>query len=215
MIFEIPLPTKDPELVEEVIKVLIDHIESKMNAKVDKLHTFVNQPKIVPSFEDLNKSLQEWYLQRSIKRTSESSSKGSKKKAIVNMIKATDTKEKLRYEIEEVAHCVGSQGDSCKQRKDQQIWFIDEDQGKIMKMHKKLEKNMPQMIGRASEKKCVILEKEIELLWQKVVVYETYGNSERELRIKAVEALERFGKRFIRSEKDISEEDTKERDEES
>ena len=34
-IFEIPLPTKDPELVEEVIKVLIGHIESKMNTKVD------------------------------------------------------------------------------------------------------------------------------------------------------------------------------------
>ena len=46
-IFEIPLPTKDPELVEEVIKVLIGHIESKMNTKVDGLYTLKNQPKIV------------------------------------------------------------------------------------------------------------------------------------------------------------------------
>ena len=35
----IPLPTNDPEVVEEVIKVLIGHIESKLNTKVDGLHT--------------------------------------------------------------------------------------------------------------------------------------------------------------------------------
>ena len=68
-IFEIPLPTKDPELVEEVIKVLIGHIEGKTNTKVDGLHTLVNQPKIVESNEELDKRLQLWYLERTTKRT--------------------------------------------------------------------------------------------------------------------------------------------------
>ena len=56
-IFEIPLPTKDPELVEEIIKVLIGHIESKLNKKVDGLHSLKIQPKIVESYEELDKSL--------------------------------------------------------------------------------------------------------------------------------------------------------------
>ena len=55
LIFEIPLRTKDPELVEEVIKVLIGHAEVKMNTKVDGLHTLANQPKIVESYEELDK----------------------------------------------------------------------------------------------------------------------------------------------------------------
>jgi hypothetical protein len=98
LIYEIPLPVKDPKIVKEVIKVLICHIASKMNTKVDRLHTLVGQPKIVPSYEELNKSLQEWYRERNIKRRTEGSSEGSKKKARVNMIKATDAKETTRYE---------------------------------------------------------------------------------------------------------------------
>ena len=54
-IYETPWPTKDPELVEEVIKVLIGHVEIKMNTKVDGLHTLKNQPKIVESYEELDK----------------------------------------------------------------------------------------------------------------------------------------------------------------
>lgn len=38
-------------------------------------------------------------------------------------------------------------------------------------------------------KKNAFLEKEIELLWEKVVVYEKYSDEERNLRIKAVEAM--------------------------
>ena len=57
-ISEIPLPTKDPELVEEIIKVLIGHIESKMNTKIDGLHTLKGQPKIAESYEELDKRLQ-------------------------------------------------------------------------------------------------------------------------------------------------------------
>ena len=63
-IFETPLPTKDPELVEEVIKVLIGHIESKMNTKIDGFHTPKNE-----TYEELDKRLQLWYLERNNKRT--------------------------------------------------------------------------------------------------------------------------------------------------
>ena len=37
--------------------------------------------------------------------------------------------------------------------------------------------------------KCAILEKDFELLWKKVSVYEHYGDSERNLRNKAVDEL--------------------------
>ena len=126
-----------------------------MNTKVDRLHTLVNQPKIVPSYEDLDESLQEWYLERSVKRMSEGLSESSRKKAILNMIKATDTKEKLRYEdeIEEVGYNIGSQGDSCKRKKDQQKWFVDDEQGKILKLHKELEERRPHLRGKPSTEK--------------------------------------------------------------
>ena len=51
---------------------------------------------------------------------------------------------------------------------------------------------MPQYRGRCSEEKCAILEKDVELLWKKVSVYEHYGNSERNLRNKAVEELNKI-----------------------
>jgi hypothetical protein len=62
-IFEIPLPTKDPELVEEIIKVLIGHIESKMNTKIDRLHSLKGQPKIFEDYDELNRRLQQWYIE--------------------------------------------------------------------------------------------------------------------------------------------------------
>ena len=61
-IFEIPLPTKDPELVEEIIKALIGHIESKMNTKIDGLHSLKGQPKIVEDYHELNRRLQQCTL---------------------------------------------------------------------------------------------------------------------------------------------------------
>ena len=45
-VYEIPTPTNDPKLVEEVIKLFIEHVESKGNTKVGGLHTLVGQPKI-------------------------------------------------------------------------------------------------------------------------------------------------------------------------
>ena len=48
---------------------------------------------------------------------------------------------------------------------------------------------MPQYKGRYSAEKCAILEKDVELLWKKVNVYELYGHSERNLRNKAVDEL--------------------------
>ena len=39
-------------------------------------------------------------------------------------------KEKFLYELEESIQEIEDQGRSLGQRKDQQVWFIDEDQGK-------------------------------------------------------------------------------------
>ena len=51
---------------------------------------------------------------------------------------------------------------------------------------------MPHYQGKYSEEKCAILGKDVELLWKKVSVCESYGDSERKLRNKAVEALNQF-----------------------
>ena len=66
-----------------------------MNTKIDGLHTLKGQPKIVESYEELNKKLQLWYVERSTKRTtSEGSSASSAKKPKVNMIKTIDHRKK-------------------------------------------------------------------------------------------------------------------------
>ena len=90
-IFEIPLPTKDPELVEEIIKVLIGHIESKMNTKIDGLHSLKGQPKIIESYEELKQRLQLWYIEYSKKRTTpEGTSESSTKRPRVNCVYSND-----------------------------------------------------------------------------------------------------------------------------
>jgi hypothetical protein len=174
-IFEIPLPTKDPELVEEEIKVLIGHIESKISTKIDGLRTLKNQPKIVESYEELDKRLQLWYLERNNKRTvSEGSPESSTKKPKVNMIKTIKSREseKFLYEIEETIRDIEDQGKALGQRKNQQVWFIDEDQGELLKLHKDLEQDKPYCKGRQSDEKCEILEEEeVKLLWKKIRVY--------------------------------------------
>ena len=73
-------------------------------------------------------------------------------------------KEKFRFEIEEIIQSIEDQGRSQSQRKDQHVWLIDEDQGKLLKLHKDLDKAKPYLRGRPSEEKCVILEKEVEAL---------------------------------------------------
>ena len=58
-----------------------------------------------------------------------------------------------------------------------------------MKLHQKLDKDMPHYKGGYSEEKCAILEKDVELLWKKVRVHEYYGDIERNLRNMAVDEL--------------------------
>ena len=79
-----------------------------------------------------------------------------------------------------VGFMIATQGDKAKRIKDRQIWFIDEEQDKLLAIRKG---NLP------SEVKCTILEQEIDVLWRKVRAYEAYGDFERSLRIHAVEAL--------------------------
>ena len=85
-------------MAQEVVKALISHIEDTMKLKVERLHTLKNEPKIVSSYEELDKELQKWYLERNIKRSSEETSEEAKKKVRVSMMKATEQKEQLRYE---------------------------------------------------------------------------------------------------------------------
>ena len=60
LVCEIPMPTNDPKLVEEVIKLFIEHIiESKRSkTKVSGLHTLVGKPMVPNDYEELNRSLQ-------------------------------------------------------------------------------------------------------------------------------------------------------------
>jgi hypothetical protein len=68
-----------------------------------------------------------------------------------------------------------------------------------LKLHKDLDKDKPYLKGKPSEERCVIQE-EVKLLWKKIVAYEYYGNSERNLRNKAVEALNRLKTQILEGE---------------
>ena len=47
LVYEIPMPTNDPKLVEEVIKLFMAHIESKScsNTKIAGLHALIGKTK--------------------------------------------------------------------------------------------------------------------------------------------------------------------------
>lgn len=174
---------------------------------MDGLHTLVNQPKLVESYEELDKRLQQWYIEATTKRThSEGSSEGSKKRAKVNMIKTikNKVKEKFRFEIEEIIQSIEDQGRSQSKRKDQNVRFIDEDQGKLLKLHKGLD-----------TAKSYLNVQSLKILRKKIVVYESYGNSERDLRNKAVETFKRFKTQLLEGENDSSEKNKEEDDEDS
>jgi hypothetical protein len=59
----------------------------------------------------------------------------------------TREQEKFIFRLGEAIQEIEDQGKALKQRKDQQIWFIDEDHGKVLKLHQKLDKDMPQYKG--------------------------------------------------------------------
>ena len=107
------------------------------------------------------------------------------------MIKTVDSreKEKYLYELGETIQEIEDQGKALNQRKDQQIWFIDGDQGKLIKLHQELDEVKPYLKGKPSQENCVILEDVIKLLWREISVYEHFGNSERTLRNNAVDEL--------------------------
>ena len=75
----------------------------------------------------------------------EGTSESPAKKPKVNMIKTIDSrgKEKYLYELGETIQEIEDQGKALNQRKDQQIWFIDGDHGKLMKLYKELEEVKP------------------------------------------------------------------------
>jgi len=71
LVYEIPMPTNDPKLVEEVLKLFITHVESQgkgqvqsdekkynVNTKIVGLHTLVGKTKIPNDYEELDKNLQ-------------------------------------------------------------------------------------------------------------------------------------------------------------
>ena len=97
-----------------------------MNTKVDGLHSLKGQPKIFEDYDELNRRLQQWYIEYSQKRTtSEGTSESSTKKPRVNVFKVgsiTREQEKIVYELEETIKDIEDRGKALKERKDQQIW---------------------------------------------------------------------------------------------
>ena len=68
--------------------------------------------------------------------------------------------------------------------------MIDEQQDELLDVHKGLKVRHPYLKDDdPSKERELPLEREIELLWEMVMVYEKYSEEERNLRIKAVEAL--------------------------
>ena len=76
--------------------------------------------------------------------------------------------------------------------------IIDEAQENINELYRGLGKSLPYYRqSEPSVEKCVILEKEAEILWDKVRAYEKYSDVERSLRYEAVEALKRHERQLL------------------
>jgi hypothetical protein len=164
-----------------------------MNTKVDGLHSLKGQPKIHENYEELNGRLQQWYIEYTQKRTtSEGTSESSTKKPRVHMFTGvkvgciTREQEKIVHDIEDTIKDIEDQGRVLKDRKDQQIWSIDEEQGESLKVHQELDKNTSITKARYYQDKCCALDKDIDLLWRKVRAYEHYGDIERNLKNVAI-----------------------------
>ena len=108
-----------------------------MCTKIDGLHSPKGQPKIAEDYDELNRRLQQWYIEHSQKRTTpEGTSESSTKKPRVNMFKVgciTREQEKLVYGLEETIKDIEDRGKALRDRKAQQIWLIDEEQGESSK----------------------------------------------------------------------------------
>ena len=112
-------------------------------------------------YEELNKSLQEWYSQRP-KRSVEEPSERSDKRVKLNMMRGSQ-KERPRYEdIKEVGYKIRSQGAIAKKVKDQKIDEIDKEQDRLLA--EQIEIRRGNYSSRREREKERLFEREIALL---------------------------------------------------
>ena len=102
--------------------------------------------------------------------------------------------------FDEIGYLIGSKGDLQYEKNQQEIQEIDEKQERLLKIHKELNAKYR---GAITEEKVDVLEKDIDLLWEKVFAYERYAVEERKLRIKAVKELRKHEARMFGSVKDF------------
>ena len=207
------MPTNDPKLVEEVLKLFITHVESKgkgqvqgdekkynVNTKIVGLHTLVGKTKIPNDYEELDKNLQEWYSQRN-KRSTEGTSESSDKRIKLNMIKGSTKEDERSKDIEEIGYKIGSEGEAAIHLKNQMIGEIDQEHKRLLEENVKIKSEI--RYNRFHQIIEETYEKEIKVLWQKVTTYELYSIEERNLRIQAVEELRRHEEKLFGKVKDI------------
>ena len=84
------------------------------------------------------------------------------------------------------------------EKNQQEVQEIDEKQDKLFARHKEINQKYR---GKVSKEKITILEQDIDLLWEKVCVYDKYAAEERNLRVKAVEAFRKHETRMFGSVK--------------
>ena len=114
----------------------------------------------------------------------------------MNMIKALQ--EEARYEdIPEVGYLIEAEGDAAMREKEKNLWYINEVQKKINQLHEDLREAKPYLRNGPSRDKCVILEKDTDILWDKIKAYEAYSDIERSLRFEAVAALKRHERQLF------------------
>ena len=120
------------------------------------------------------------------------------------MIKVQQNEE--RYEdIQEVGYLIEAKGLEVMREKEKNQWYSDEALKKINKHYEELRTAKPYLKDGPSRDKCVILEKEAELMLDKIKAYEAYSDLERHLRFEAVNVLKRHERQLFGKTKEASE----------
>ena len=107
--------------------------------------------------------------------------------------------EELRFQdqMTERGYILGTAGALAKRTKDQEIWDLNEEKAYLYRRHLLLRYKGP------SREKDKLLQREIDLLWRKVIIYEVYGDVERKLRHRAVELLRQHEEQLFGRVKEI------------
>jgi hypothetical protein len=140
MTFTIPMNTKNEAEVRQSIKGLVEFIEDNLKLTVRKIIKIKGGPKIREAYEVLD----DWYRERHIKRIQEQGIGRREKRARIHMIRSwPNGTHESEETLDEIGYLIGSKGDLQQEKHQKAIQEIDEEQEKLLNIHKELNAKEP------------------------------------------------------------------------